>query len=204
MIKDWFSKGNGVKGNDIGASALESPDHDEAGTIVVGGGCFWCTEAVFLAVRGVHSVESGYSGGALNNPDYEAICTGTSGHAEVVRVRFDPAKIDLKTLYQIFFASHDPTTLNRQDYDIGTQYRSVIFTLGAQQHGIAKAVVDELERSNVFSEPIVTEITPLERFWLAEAYHQNYFARNPFQGYCMGVVAPKVAKFRKQFSAYLK
>jgi len=212
MIKTWFSREDKTAGQDAEtqagvSSSLPSPASlaDEAShTMVVGGGCFWCTEAVFLAVRGVRSVESGYSGGSLSHPDYDAICTGTSGHAEVVRVHFDPAQVDLKTLYQIFFATHDPTTLNRQGHDVGTQYRSVILTLSEQQERIAKALVSELEASKIFASAIVTQIVPLERFWIAEAYHQNYFARNPFQGYCIGVVAPKVAKFRKQFAGYLK
>ena len=204
MIKSWFSQGGDKPQPQDAASRGLAPGQSASNTIVVGGGCFWCTEAVFLAVRGVVGVTSGYSGGKQNDPDYESICTGTTGHAEVVSVQFDPSTINLKTLYQIFFATHDPTTLNRQGYDNGTQYRSVIFTLDEEQVRVAQTLFAELEAAKVFGAPIVTEIVPHERFWRAESYHQNYFERNPFQGYCMGVVAPKVAKFRKQFSKYLK
>ena len=230
MIKSWFSQGNDrsqpqvlspgqaragqysasqdstsqdTAGQDSAANGLAA-QQSAANTIVVGGGCFWCTEAVFLAVRGVVAVASGYSGGIQNDPDYESICTGTTGHAEVVSVQFDPSSINLKTLYQIFFATHDPTTPNRQGYDSGTQYRSVIFTLDEEQDRVARGLFEELEAAKVFAAPMVTEIVPLKRFWIAESYHQNYFERNPFQGYCVGVVAPKVTKFRKQFAKYLK
>jgi peptide-methionine (S)-S-oxide reductase len=210
MMKSWFSKDDQKSQSPVAAPAgfVQTTGlgvgQSAANTIVVGGGCFWCTEAVFLAVRGVVAVASGYSGGTQNDPDYESICTGTTGHAEVVSVEFDPKLIDLKTLYQIFFATHDPTTLNRQGYDSGTQYRSVVFTLDQEQDHVARALRAELEASKVFSSAIVTEIVALDRFWIAEAYHQNYFEKNPYQGYCMGVVAPKVAKFRKQFARYLK
>lgn len=173
-------------------------------SIVLGGGCFWCTEAVFLAVRGVAAVESGYTGGASENPDYASICTGQTGHAEVVRVHYDSSVVTLATLLKIFFATHDPTTLNRQGHDVGTQYRSAIFFADALQEEVARSVLRELQAAQLFRNPIVTELTPLGRFWKAEAYHQNYFARNPHQGYCIGVVAPKVTKFRKQFAAYLR
>ncbi len=204
MLRSWLFRGSAMQHPSSGSETSQTQVGSEVPHIVVGGGCFWCTEAVFLDVRGVVSVESGYCGGKTNNPDYESICSGTTGHAEVVRVGFNPQLIDLKTLYQIFFATHDPTTLNRQGYDVGTQYRSAIFTVNDEQARLAKALVSELNNAGTFGAPIVTEIVALERFWVAEAYHQNYFARNPFQGYCVGVVAPKVAKFRKQFASYLK
>ena len=172
--------------------------------VVLGGGCFWCTEAVFLGVRGVELVESGYTGGKTSSPDYASICTGQTGHAEVVRVRYNPSIVSLETILKIFFATHDPTTLNRQGHDVGTQYRSAIFYANSQQAELARNMVRGLEEAQVYPDPIVTELSPLGQFWIAEAYHQNYFARNPYQGYCMGVVAPKVAKFRKQFAAYLR
>jgi peptide-methionine (S)-S-oxide reductase len=170
----------------------------------LGGGCFWCLEAVYLDVEGVTRVESGYAGGSVSNPSYEQVCNGGTGHAEVVRVEFDAARISYREILQIFFAIHDPTTLNRQGNDIGTQYRSVIHTHSAQQQEIAQALIEDLERQRVFDDPIVTEVLEAPRYWPAEAYHQDYFARNPFQGYCMMVVGPKVAKFRKQFAGRLK
>jgi peptide-methionine (S)-S-oxide reductase len=169
-------------------------------TATLGGGCFWCLEAVYLDVDGVTAVESGYAGGAMRDPSYEQVCGGETGHAEVVRVSFDTDRIAYREILQIFFAIHDPTTLNRQGNDVGTQYRSVIFTRSDAQRAVAEAVVDELERQRVFDQPIITEIGPEPEYWPAEAYHQKYFARNPYQGYCMMVVGPKVAKFRKQFA----
>jgi len=172
--------------------------------VVLGGGCFWCTEAVFLGVRGVELVESGYTGGKTSSPDYASICTGQTGHAEAVRVRYNPSIVSLETILKIFFATHDPTTLNRQGHDVGTQYRSAIFYANSHQAELARNMVRGLEEAQVYPDPIVTELSPLGQFWIAEGYHQNYFARNPYLGYCMGVVAPKVAKFRKQFAAYLR
>ncbi len=169
-------------------------------TATLGGGCFWCLEAVFLDLDGVIRVESGYAGGAVPNPSYEAVCSGETGHAEVVRVEFDPDRIGYREVLQVFFAIHDPTTLNRQGNDIGTQYRSVIFTHSPQQAAIAQALIAELERQRTFDDPIVTEVLPAPDYWPAEAYHQRYFERNPYQGYCMMVVGPKVAKFRRQFA----
>ena len=166
-------------------------------TATLGGGCFWCLEAVFDEVRGVVSVESGYMGGAMDDPSYEEVCGGESGHAEVVQVTFDPAAIEYADLLTIFFTVHDPTTLNRQGNDVGTQYRSAIFFHSPEQERIAReqvAAVAEQIRTNV-----VTEIAPASRFWVAEPYHQEYFARNPRAGYCQFVVAPKVAKFRQYF-----
>lgn len=172
---------------------------------VLGGGCFWCTEAVFLQVDGVLAVESGYAGGQHPNPTYEAICTGNTGHAEVVRVRFDPATLSYRDVLNIFFATHDPTTLNRQGNDVGTQYRSVVFTLNDAQAKEAEETIVALQAEDVFGKPIVTEVTPLNgNYFPAEAYHQDYFAHHPNQGYCAYVIAPKVAKMRSAFAYRLK
>lgn len=172
---------------------------------VLGGGCFWCTEAVFLEVAGVDAVESGYAGGRVERPSYEAVCNGTTGHAEVVRVQFDPAVIAYRDVLAIFFATHDPTSLNRQGNDVGTQYRSAIFTLSDDQARVARETIDALDAQKVFDRPIVTEVTPLDgNYFPAEPYHQNYFANHPNQGYCSFVVAPKVAKLRKSFAHRLR
>lgn len=168
---------------------------------VVGGGCFWCLEAVFNEVRGVTAVESGYTGGAVANPSYEQVCSGTTGHAEVVRISFDDSQISFADLLEIFFVIHDPTTLNRQGHDVGTQYRSVIYWIDESQRDTAQATIAALTGDGVFRDPIVTEISPLGRYYPAEAYHQRYFERNPGQGYCRMVVAPKVAKFRDKLAA---
>jgi peptide-methionine (S)-S-oxide reductase len=180
------------------------PQDREAHAMVVAGGCFWCTEAVFDEVDGVLSVESGYTGGHVQDPDYESVCSGSTGHAEGVRVTFDPSKVSYRDLLGIFFATHDPTTLNRQGADVGTQYRSAIYWADDAQRDTARGLIDELTRDRVFDAPIVTELAPLGRWFPAEGYHQRFFERNPFQGYCMAVVGPKVAKFRKQFAARLK
>jgi peptide-methionine (S)-S-oxide reductase len=171
---------------------------------VLGGGCFWCLEAVFLDVDGVLGVESGYAGGHVDNPSYEQVCSGETGHAEVVRVEFDADRIGYDELLAIFFSIHDPTTLNRQGADIGPQYRSVIFHCDEAQREAARAFVDRLTREAVFDRPIVTQLAPLSNYSAAETYHQRYYERNPYQGYCMAVVGPKVAKFRKQFASRLK
>lgn len=169
-----------------------------------GSGCFWCTEAVFDATAGVHSAVSGYAGGLAPNPTYEAICTGTTGHAEVVLVEYDPAKIEYAELLKIFFRTHNPTTLNQQGADRGTQYRSVIFYHNDEQQKIAEEIKQSLDAAGAYDAAIVTEISPLPTFYLAEAYHQNYFAQNPTQGYCQAVIAPKMDKFRKAFVDRLK
>ena len=169
----------------------------------LGGGCFWCLEAVYQHVRGVHRVESGYAGGKAADATYDAVCSGETDHAEVVRLEFDSSVISFKQLLEIFFAIHDPTTLNRQGNDVGTQYRSVIYTHSEVQQATAQTLIDELERQRVFDDPIVTEVMAVPEYFPGEAYHQRYFARNPYQGYCMMVVAPKVAKFRKQFASRL-
>jgi peptide-methionine (S)-S-oxide reductase len=171
---------------------------------ILAGGCFWCLEAVFDELEGVLSVESGYSGGMAPNPNYRQVCTGLTGHAEVVRVTFDPSALSFAILLRVFFAIHDPTTLNRQGADVGTQYRSAIFYLDDSQHGTALEVMREIDQAGLWPNPIITELAPFEAFYVAEDYHQEYFANNPTQPYCMAVVAPKVAKFRKQFLASLK
>jgi peptide-methionine (S)-S-oxide reductase len=173
-------------------------------TIVLGGGCFWCTEAVFDRVQGVTDVESGYSNGETINPSYEQVCTGRTGHAEVVRLEFDPQQITLREILEIFFVVHDPTTLNRQGNDVGTQYRSGIYYANEAQKQVAEEVIREIEESKTYRSPIVTEVKPLANYSTAEAYHQDYFLNNPNQGYCAFVVGPKVEKFQKTFAARVK
>jgi peptide-methionine (S)-S-oxide reductase len=173
-------------------------------TATLGGGCFWCLEAVFDELKGVTDVVSGYSGGPLANPSYEAVCTGRTGHAEVVQVQFDTDVIGFEDILHVFFTIHDPTTLNRQGNDVGTQYRSAIFYHSPQQKAAAEKVIAEVNAEKLYSGPVVTEVTPFDRFYAAEAYHQEYFARNPNAGYCRVVVAPKVAKFRQKYFAQLK
>ena len=169
-------------------------------TIVLGGGCFWCTEAVYKEVRGIVDVESGYSNGQVERPSYEQVCTGTTGHAEVVKLTYDPAQVSLRQILEIFFVVHDPTQLNRQGNDVGTQYRSGIYTTTPEQKQEAEAMIRDMSQEKLFGKPIVTEVRPLANYWPAEAYHQDFFERNPHQGYCMAVAAPKVAKFRKTFT----
>jgi peptide-methionine (S)-S-oxide reductase len=173
-------------------------------TATLGGGCFWCLEAVFEGLRGVQCVVSGYAGGEEANPSYQQVCTGATGHAEVVQVSFDPAVISYRELLEVFFATHDPTTLNRQGVDVGTQYRSAIFSHSPEQQRIAEQTIADLNAANLWGRPIVTQVVPLTAFYPAEDYHQGYFRNNPGQGYCQAVVAPKVVKFRKQFAAKLK
>ena len=173
-------------------------------TITLGGGCFWCTEAVYVQVRGVVDVESGYSNGSVENPSYEQVCTGNTGHNEVVRLTFDPARISLREILEVFFVIHDPTTLNRQGADSGTQYRSGIYVSDEAQQAIATEIIRELNDSGIYRSPVVTEVQPVRNYWPAEDYHQDFFERNPNQGYCMAVAAPKVAKFRKTFARLQK
>ena len=170
----------------------------------LGGGCFWCVEAVFDDLKGVASVESGYMGGRTLNPTYEDICGGDTGHAEVIRIAFDPAVIDFADVLRVFFTVHDPTTLNRQGNDVGTQYRSVIFYHSGAQGETARRIIAEIDAEGIWGAPAVTEVSPASTFYEAEKYHQEYFARNPAQSYCMFVVAPKVQKFRKKFADRLK
>lgn len=176
----------------------------ETSVATLGGGCFWCTEAALAQLKGVLQVVSGYAGGQTDKPTYEDICTGRTGHAEVIQLTFDPAIIDYRTLLITFFAIHDPTTLNRQGNDSGTQYRSVIFTHDATQAEIAKKLIADLTEGQVWDDPIVTEVAPLPRFWPAEDYHQDFFANNPYQPYCMAVARPKVEKIREKFAELLK
>jgi peptide-methionine (S)-S-oxide reductase len=169
-----------------------------------GGGCFWCLDAVFRDLRGVASVVAGYAGGHVENPSYEAVCTGRTGHAEVVQVTFDPSVLSYADLLRVFFTIHDPTTLNRQDHDVGTQYRSIILTDSPEQEATARAVAAEITAAGIWDNRLVTEIVPLIDFYPAEAKHQNYFANNPHAGYCRAVIAPKVSKFRKDHAERLK
>lgn len=170
----------------------------------LGGGCFWCLEPVFMDLKGVEAAVSGYTGGNVPDPDYQIICTGTSGHAEVVQLTFDPEVISFKEILEVFFAIHDPTTLNRQGADAGTQYRSAVFFHSPEQKELAEQVIKDLNSSGIWPDPIVTEVVPLEVFYSAEEYHQNYFERNPEQGYCQAIISPKLAKFRQKFSSRLK
>ncbi|WP_422823423.1 peptide-methionine (S)-S-oxide reductase MsrA [Variovorax rhizosphaerae] len=173
-------------------------------SIVLGGGCFWCTEAVFDRVQGVTDVESGYCNGPVVNPSYEQVCTGRTGHVEVVKVEFDTAQISLREILEIFFVVHDPTTLNRQGNDTGTQYRSGIYTTTEAQREVAQSVIRETTESKTWRSPIVTEVEPLANYSTAEAWHQDYFKNNPNQGYCAFVVGPKVEKFLKTFASRVK
>jgi len=171
---------------------------------ILGGGCFWCLEAVYQDVEGVIRVESGYSGGSAENPTYQQVCSGSTGHAEVVKLTFDPHAISYREILEIFFSIHNPTTLNRQGADVGTQYRSAIFYQDQEQKQIAETVMQEIEAQQIWDDPLVTELAPFEKFYKAEDYHQNYYNKNHYQGYCQVVVAPKVAKFRKKFASRLK
>ena len=169
-------------------------------TATLAAGCFWCVEAIFDDLVGVEDVVSGYSGGFVENPTYQQVCSETTGHAEVVQIRFDPEQLSFKELLQVYFTVHDPTTLNRQGNDVGTSYRSAIFYHSETQKQVAEQVIAEINAEGIYDKPIVTEVTAFERFYPAEDYHQEYFANNPNQPYCAAVVAPKVAKFRKTFS----
>ena len=171
---------------------------------VFGGGCFWCTEAVFDELRGVISVVSGYAGGSTKNPTYEQVCSGSTGHAEVIRIEFDPTEISFRDLMTVFFGTHDPTTLNRQGNDVGTQYRSAIFYANDEQKRQAEAFIKELNDSKAFGKPVVTTVEPLGEFYEAENYHQKYYAQNPYQPYCQFTIPPKLQKLHKQFSALLR
>ena len=173
-------------------------------TATLAGGCFWCLEAVFDEVKGVQGVESGYAGGHVDNPSYRAVCNGDTGHAEVVQVHFDSSVVSYHDLLNVFFGIHDPTTMNRQGADVGTQYRSAIFYHDDEQKKVAEELIKSLNSQKIWDKPIVTEVTKLDKFYMAEDYHQEYFARNTFQPYCQAVVAPKVSKFRKHFLELLK
>ena len=181
----------------LGESKPNGSSPTEVATL--GGGCFWCLEAVYEELRGVKKVESGYSGGPVANPTYRQVCTGTTGHAEVVQVTFDPEVVSFREILEVFFTIHDPTTLNRQGADVGPQYRSAIFYHDEEQRRVAEGVISELEAEGLWSDPIVTEVTPYVQFYPAEGYHQDYFSKNPSQPYCAAVVAPKVSKVRKMY-----
>jgi peptide-methionine (S)-S-oxide reductase len=176
----------------------------QAQVIVLGGGCFWCTEAVFVKVRGVLDVESGYCNGHLQRPSYEQVCTGATGHNEVVRLTYDPDQVSTRQLLEVFFVVHDPTQLNRQGNDVGTQYRSGIYFTTPEQEQVAQAVIRDMQQEAASSRPIVTEVLPLSNYWPAEEYHQDFFEKNPHQGYCVAVAAPKVAKFRRTFASLMR
>lgn len=185
-------------------NSKNGPTNGETEVATLGGGCFWCLEAVYDQLDGVVSVESGYAGGHVKDPSYQEVCTGTTGHAEVVQVTFRPEQVSFKEILQVFFTIHDPTTLNRQGADVGPQYRSVIFFHSDEQKATAEEVMEELMRHELWSDPIVTELSPYSDFYVAEDYHQEYYERNMGQPYCQVVIAPKVAKFRKQFVDRLK
>jgi peptide-methionine (S)-S-oxide reductase len=188
--------------------SMEKDHRDQQGSktevIVLGGGCFWCTEAVYKEVRGVTDVESGYSNGETQNPNYEEVCTGRTGHSEVVKLTYDPAQVSTRQLLEVFFVVHDPTQMNRQGNDIGTQYRSGIYYTTAEQKQVAEDLIGQLAQEDAFGRPIVTEVLPMKNYWPAEAYHQDFFEKNPTQGYCLAVAAPKVAKLRKTFTELTK
>jgi len=173
-------------------------------TAVFGGGCFWCTEAIFTRLRGVESVESGYAGGQTNNPTYEQVSNGDTGHAESIKIEFDPSVIKFEDLLNVFFATHDPTTLNRQGNDVGTQYRSAVFYTSPAQRDATQKFIELLEKDGTYDDPIVTEVKPLDKFWPAESYHQRYFETNRNKPYCQFVINPKVAKLRQKFTPLLK
>lgn len=179
-------------------------DMEKLDTAVFGSGCFWCTEAIFEEVKGVKKAESGYAGGEVSNPTYREVCSGATGHAEVVRVLYDPEEVGFEELLEIFWKTHNPTTLNRQGADVGTQYRSVIFYTSENQKQIAERIKKELDESGAWDNPIVTEIVPLDKFYPAEEHHQDYFEKNPYEGYCQFVIGPKMKKFRKVFQEQLK
>jgi peptide-methionine (S)-S-oxide reductase len=180
------------------------PENPEENVATLGGGCFWCLEAVFEQLRGVQRVESGYCGGTAADPTYQQVCTGTTGHAEVVQVTFDPAVLSFREVLEVFFAVHDPTTLNRQGADAGTQYRSAIFYLSPEQKRVAEELIAELNAAGIWDRPIVTEVVPFAKFYRAEDYHQGYYRANPEQRYCQAVISPKLAKLCKQFAAKLR
>lgn len=183
------------------SSTIQQPNLE---TATLAGGCFWCLEAVFDELRGVEDVRSGYMGGRVKNPSYREVCTGSTGHAEVIQLTFDPAVMSYRDLLEVFFAIHDPTTLNRQGADVGTQYRSAIFYHSPEQKATAEAAIGELAAAKTYRDPIVTQVVPAEAFYVAEDYHQEYFKNNAYQPYCQFVVAPKVTKLRKEFSRKLK
>jgi peptide-methionine (S)-S-oxide reductase len=190
--------------NKLKMQAQNIQRQDRMAEATFGGGCFWCTEAVFDRLEGVISVESGYAGGKVENPTYEAVCAGTTGHAEVIRIVYNPSKIAFEFLLEVFFNTHDPTTLNRQGNDIGDQYRSVVFYHNDEQKEIAEKMIQEFNSKNIYGKKVVTVVDPLTNYYKAENYHQEYFENNPQNGYCNVVVGPKVAKFEKKYQEHLK
>ncbi|MCF8235804.1 MAG: peptide-methionine (S)-S-oxide reductase MsrA [Bacteroidales bacterium] len=192
----------GLNMNFKSENLMAQEDHYKKATF--GSGCFWCTEAIFKEVKGIKEVTSGYSGGEVKNPAYREVCSGTTGHAEVIQLTYDPREVSYTELLEIFWRTHDPTTLNRQGADVGTQYRSVIFYHDEEQKHIAEQVKKELNKSGAWDKPIVTEITEIDKFYAAEEYHQDYFEKNPTEGYCQFVIGPKIEKFKKVFSEKLK
>ena len=201
--KSSLARGRAAFGRRI-LSGMKNLDVSAMETTTLGGGCFWCLDAVYRGIEGVHEVVAGYAGGHVENPTYQQVCGGDTGHAEVVRVTFDPGVITFTDLLGVFFSIHDPTTVDRQGGDVGPQYRSVIFTESEVQAEQAQAMVQHLGEEAIFQDPVVTQIEPLDVFYPAEAYHQNYFANNPGQGYCAAVIAPKVSKFRQHYAHLLK
>lgn len=202
FVLGFFSCNLSAKGNSKKVMNIEEQKDLKIATF--GNGCFWCTEAVFQQLEGVERVESGYAGGTVKNPSYKEVCTGTTGHAEVIRVFFNPNKINYRTLLDVFFSTHDPTTLNRQGADVGTQYRSAIFYHDEAQKAEAEKIIADLEKENVFEDKIVTEITAVNNYYPAEDYHQNYYNNNKTQGYCQAVINPKLQKFIKKYKDKLK
>ena len=199
----WGCKTNSLSNQNIEKLPMQN-DKSNFETATFGMGCFWCSEAIFERLKGVESVESGYSGGSVDNPTYEQVCTGRTGHAEVIQIKYDPKTISFDELLEVFWKTHDPTTLNRQGADVGTQYRSVIFYHNDEQKKLAEQYKTELDKSGAWGDPIVTEISPLTNYFPAEDYHQEYFENNPEQQYCNFVIAPKVEKFEKVFKNKLK
>nr|PZN51444.1 MAG: peptide-methionine (S)-S-oxide reductase [Bacteroidota bacterium] len=205
LVLFFFGSSCGQRNNQTSVNAMSNQPIPEGSQLATfGSGCFWCTEAIFLDVKGVLKVQSGYSGGTVENPTYKQVCTGTTGHAEVVQITYDPSVITYDELLEIFWHTHDPTTLNRQGNDVGTQYRSVIFYHNEEQRKLAEHYKQRLNEENVFGKPVVTEISPFKAFYVAEDYHQNYYALNSNAPYCTFVIQPKVEKFRKVFANKLK
>lgn len=202
FVLGFFSCNLSAKGNS--KEVMNTEEQKDLKIATFGNGCFWCTEAVFQQLEGVDRVESGYAGGTVKNPSYKEVCTGTTGHAEVIRVFFNPEKISYKTLLDVFFSTHDPTTLNRQGADVGTQYRSAIFYHDEAQKVAAEKIIANLEKENVFEDKIVTEVTAVNNYYKAEDYHQNYYNNNKTQGYCQAVINPKLQKFIKKYKDKLK
>jgi peptide-methionine (S)-S-oxide reductase len=196
--------GKEIRGSPGSSTGQGSPGSSTGEVATLAGGCFWCLEAVFDELKGVRSVESGYSGGKLQNPTYAQVCSGDTGHAESVQITFDPAVLSYNDLLTVFFAIHDPTTLNRQGADVGTQYRSAIFYHDEEQKEVAGQVIQKISTAGLWDTPIVTELVPFDKFYMAEDYHQEYFANNSFQPYCRAVIVPKVSKFRREFVNRLK